>query len=101
MPYQSLDTEKLVATVSRLRDRVHERFPDRGLAEVCEELVGLASSGGASEETLDALRQVVEGFDRLRYTPDGGSADETGRLIAVISLEPMNRNRARLRRAFG
>jgi hypothetical protein len=40
--YRSLDAEKVVATVSRLRDRIGERFPGSGLSRVSEELLAVA-----------------------------------------------------------
>lgn len=58
-------------------DRAH-RSP-RGMTYA--DLVALAGRGGASEETSAVLREVVEGFDRLRYTPGGGEPAETERLI--------------------
>lgn len=40
--YRSLDAEKVVVTVSRLRDRIGERFPGSGLSRVSEELLAVA-----------------------------------------------------------
>jgi hypothetical protein len=48
--YRSLDAEKILETVRRLRDRVHERFPEAGLRNVSSEFVviaGRASEGAA------------------------------------------------------
>jgi hypothetical protein len=40
--YRQLDDAQIVQTLSRLRDRIHERFPGAGLAGVSEELLALA-----------------------------------------------------------
>lgn len=40
--YRKLDADRIVATVERLRDRVHERFPDSNLGRVSEEFVQVA-----------------------------------------------------------
>jgi hypothetical protein len=52
MPYQSLDPEKLLVTVRRLHRRIAERFPGRGLAAVCGELVGLAEKARGATDRL-------------------------------------------------
>lgn len=40
--YRSLDSEKIIATIERLRTRVDERFPGSGLGRVCKELLTIA-----------------------------------------------------------
>ncbi|MDX1390042.1 MAG: hypothetical protein R3344_12680 [Acidobacteriota bacterium] len=52
MPYQSLNPEKITATVRTLHRRIQERFPDTGLAAVCGELVGLAEKAGVATDSL-------------------------------------------------
>ena len=42
MPYRSLNPDRLVATLERLKLRIEERFPDRGICAVCSELLELA-----------------------------------------------------------
>jgi len=42
MPYRTLRSEPVIATLERLRDRIRDRFPERGLLTVCEELLELA-----------------------------------------------------------
>lgn len=40
--YRSLDSEKIIATIERLRTRIDERFPGSGLGRVCKELLTIA-----------------------------------------------------------
>jgi hypothetical protein len=40
--YGRLDSAFILATTERLRDRIGERFPDRGLVRVCSALVETA-----------------------------------------------------------
>ncbi len=41
--YTSIDSEKLVATIERLKARIEERFPDSGLRNVCGQLHEVAN----------------------------------------------------------
>ncbi len=52
MPYRSLNPDRILTTLETLHARIHERFPGSGLANVCEELVGIA---GESRERVAAL----------------------------------------------
>jgi hypothetical protein len=45
----------------------------------------LATAAGVTQETSARLREVVEGFDRMRYTPGGGASGETQELIEGAS----------------
>ncbi len=47
MPYRSLDPDRIVKTLERLSSRVHERFPGRGLSQVCSELLQVAREDAA------------------------------------------------------
>ena len=40
--YQSLDADRIVATVGHLSERIAARFPDAGLYAVCKQLVTTA-----------------------------------------------------------
>lgn len=40
--YRSLDSEKIVETIGKLRRRIDERFPGAGLGKVCRELLTIA-----------------------------------------------------------
>jgi hypothetical protein len=42
LAYRSIDADNVVATIERLRRRIEERFPARGLAAVCAELRDVA-----------------------------------------------------------
>jgi len=52
MPYRSLNPDKLIATLERLNNRIHERFPERGISAVCSELLELARGHGARSKLL-------------------------------------------------
>ena len=45
--YRQLDNAEILATLTRLRDRVAERFPDSGLARVAGELLSLSTETAA------------------------------------------------------
>jgi hypothetical protein len=42
MPFRSLDAQKILTTTERLERRIMERFPDRGLSQVAQEVTSLA-----------------------------------------------------------
>jgi hypothetical protein len=46
MPFRSLDPQKILTTTERLERRIVERFPDRGLALVAQEVTALAKKVG-------------------------------------------------------
>ncbi len=50
--YRALQSEQILKTASRLRSRIHERFPDSGLAAVGAELCEIA------EETQERCRLI-------------------------------------------
>ncbi|MEL6568348.1 MAG: hypothetical protein AAFQ22_08010 [Pseudomonadota bacterium] len=52
MPYRSLNPEKLIGTLERLNQRIHERFPERGIGAVCSELLQLAHAHGERSKVL-------------------------------------------------
>jgi len=52
MPYQQLDAEKIVATVDKLHRRIVERFPNAGLANVCEKLLEIAQAARERSEWI-------------------------------------------------
>jgi len=45
MPYRSLNATHIVKTAQILHNRINERFPERGLSRVCEELIQVAQKG--------------------------------------------------------
>lgn len=52
MPYSSLSSASIVKTAHILRNRVKERFPERGLTQVCEELLQVAQKGAEQAEWI-------------------------------------------------
>ena len=54
--YQQLDPQRVLETTERLARRVHERFPDRGLAGVADEVVAVTRATG---ELADWLRRPL------------------------------------------
>ncbi|WP_291077099.1 hypothetical protein [Hyphomonas sp.] len=60
MPYTQLDHEKISDTLSRLQARVTERFPDRGISNVCAELLQISRQQQAN------LQEISHPHVRLR-----------------------------------
>jgi len=50
--YRTLNPDKIIATTVKLKQRIDERFPDRGLSKVCGELLSVAEH---SEERVKAI----------------------------------------------
>lgn len=50
--YRRLDPAQIILTAERLEQRIAERFPDRGLKRVAEDLVALAREVAAKSEQL-------------------------------------------------
>jgi hypothetical protein len=42
MPYRSLNADRIEATLEKLHQRIQERFPNRGLAGLCQQLLEIA-----------------------------------------------------------
>jgi len=42
MPYRTLNADRIEATLETLQQRIQERFPNRGLANLCKELLEIA-----------------------------------------------------------
>ncbi len=61
MPYRSLNPDSIVRTVDRLRDRVHERFVERGLASLASELSEFA------HEEAGRAKQIAQPNILLRF----------------------------------
>jgi hypothetical protein len=65
MPFRSLDPQKILTTTERLERRIVERFPDRGLAQVAQEVTALASKVDSEVAELQppiwSLRIMVAG----------------------------------------
>lgn len=52
MPYRSLDADKIVSTLEKLRVRIEERFASRGIVSVCDELIEIARRDAARARRL-------------------------------------------------
>lgn len=52
MTYRSLDSDRLVTTLERLHGRIAERFPGRGIANVCAELIELGRRDASRSRKL-------------------------------------------------
>ena len=50
--YRSLDSSKIVETVSLLRDRIKERFPHAGLGKVADDLLHVAEKSTVMAKTI-------------------------------------------------
>ncbi len=57
--YRELDTERIVATVRTLEQRVRERFPDSGLSKVAGELVDVAQGTVARTTELSRPNLMI------------------------------------------
>lgn len=57
--YRHLDIERIVGTLSRLRDRIRERFPSSGLCAVAEELLTV---GTQTRGVLERIRRPNRGL---------------------------------------
>lgn len=86
MVYRRLDSDQVVATISRLRARIVERFPESGLARVCGELEQLARANTerARKLTLPNWRLriglgllVVSGLSLLAFVVRALATNET------------------------
>ena len=52
MPFRTLDPALILLTAEKLEQRIADRFPDRGLALVAREVVGLARGIAAEVQAL-------------------------------------------------
>ena len=76
--YRNLDEDAIVTTLERLRLRVGERFPGRGLSEVCAELVKVAK---LHKDKVDALARPLYGLRLLVAVLLSGSVALFGWLV--------------------
>src|ERR1700760_3025850 len=61
---QVLDSAKIVSTIDVLRARIHDRFPNSGLARVCAELSDIARR---TDSRVDALARPYYGLRFLAF----------------------------------
>lgn len=59
--YRALNPNLLIATISRLLSRVEERFPDRGISGVCQQLCELAPDVVQTATTLSKPNLLLRG----------------------------------------
>lgn len=52
MPYRSLDSGKIIATIEKLKSRIEERFGGRGIVAVCDELLQIAKEDASRADLL-------------------------------------------------
>ena len=74
--YRQLETEQIVETIGELRDRIQERFPDRSLPKVAEEV---------HQVGLETVRQIAE-IRRPNLPIRGGIVLLVGGLIGLLCL---------------
>jgi len=98
MPYQSLDAERITATVERLQRRIQERFGDAGLARVCGELVELSKKARDQTDVLTRpilglriasgllIALIVGGLGVMLYTIGTSSGTQGLTLVDFIQL---------------
>ena len=48
--YEALDPAQILATIDRLQHRINERFPERGIVQICRRLRSIASRSHATAE---------------------------------------------------
>lgn len=93
MPHTALDPARIVATAQRLCDRIRERFPDAGLADVAASLLAVARShaqrSAAIRRPNHGLRLVASllvlfGLGSLGLLLASARADETTSLTQVV-----------------
>ena len=54
--FRKLDESKIVESLTALRDRIENQFPDSGLGRVADELIAAAGEVAASVEALVAAQ---------------------------------------------
>ena len=79
--YRHLDEARILATLSRLRDRIAERFPDSGLSRVATELLGL------SAEVSDFARYVRRPTWSIRVGVAGAILAMV--LVLILGIGPL------------
>jgi len=57
MAHQQLEADKIITTVDRLHRRITERFPDAGLAHVCQKLVEISRK--AQERSSEIAQPIA------------------------------------------
>lgn len=81
--FRALDEAKIQGTLERLRNRIGERFPDSGLREVAEELIGV------SKEVSECVAYIRSPNWPIRITVGFTIAAMTLVLIALAQTVPL------------
>ena len=76
--FRQLDEQSILQTLTRLRDRIVERFPDSGLARVSDELVDIAT------ETHDRVVFLSRPHWPIRHAAVAGIALLVTILLAIV-----------------
>ena len=84
--YRSLDSEKILGTIGTLNRRIAERFPDSGLAKVCQELLTIA------EESQKRSAWIAKPQKTLRFVAGALVTVIIGGLIFVLANASIPRN---------
>jgi hypothetical protein len=61
MPYRSLDADRIQATLETLQKRIDERFPNRGLSRLCQELLEIARASRKRLEVVSRPNRWLRG----------------------------------------
>jgi hypothetical protein len=81
--YRTLDPEKIVATLTQLRRRIAERFPNAGLVKVCAELAAVAGESRDRTARLARPNLLVRAAGVLVMVAGVVALVYIGRLIKV------------------
>ncbi len=76
--YRSIHADKVIETASRLRARVHDRFPESGLLQVADELLGTA------RESQERCRSIVRPNVPLRMLVGLLLLGGTSGIVAIV-----------------
>jgi hypothetical protein len=66
--YRQLDESKIIATLTALRDRINNQFPDSGLGRVADEMIAVGSEVAECAEYLNAPNWPIRIFAGLLIT---------------------------------
>jgi hypothetical protein len=66
--YRQLDEPKIIATLTALRDRINNQFPDSGLGRVADEMLAVGSEVGDCADYLNAPNWPIRIFAGLLIT---------------------------------
>ena len=67
MTYRTLNPDRIEATLETLHNRIQERFPNRGLANLCKQLLDIARD----DKRMEAMRAGGLSHARIRSQPAG------------------------------